>query len=62
MDQRGEFEGAFIAMCEEYSIDARVAGAHAPWQHGLAERHGGAFWNDLQQNGGAVWLLKEESE
>ena len=41
VDQGGEFEGAFVAMCEEYSIDTRVAGAHAPWQHGLAERHGG---------------------
>ena len=35
VDQSGEFEGAFIAMCEEYSIDARAA---APWQRGLATR------------------------
>ena len=41
VDQGGEFEGAFIGLCAEYSIDTRVAGAHAPWQHGLAERHGG---------------------
>ena len=55
VDQGGEFEGAFIAMCKEYSIDTRVAGAHAPWQHGLAERHGGILGNDLQKNGGTVW-------
>ena len=41
VDQGGEFEGAFIGLCAEYSIDTRVAGAHAPWQHGLAEKHGG---------------------
>ena len=30
VDHGGELEGAFIAMCEECAIDARVAGAHAP--------------------------------
>ncbi len=50
VDQGGEFEGAFIGVCEEYGIDTRVVGAHAPWQHGFAERHGsilGAIWNKL---------------
>ena len=43
-DQGGEFEKVpFIAMCEEYLIGTSVAGAHAPWHHGLAERHGGIF-------------------
>jgi hypothetical protein len=41
LDQGGEFEGAFIGMREEYGIDTRVVGAHAAWQHGFAERHGG---------------------
>jgi len=41
VDQGGEFEAEVIAMCEEYQIDTRVVGAHAPWQHGFAERHGG---------------------
>ena len=40
-DQGGEFEAEFIAMCEEYHIDTKVSGAHAHWQHGFAERHGG---------------------
>ncbi|MFM7984158.1 MAG: hypothetical protein ACKPKO_33015, partial [Candidatus Fonsibacter sp.] len=30
VDQGGEFDGAFIAMCEEYVVDTRVVGAHAP--------------------------------
>jgi hypothetical protein len=47
VDQGGEFEGAFIAMCEEYAIDTRAVGAHAPWQHGFAERHGGIL--------GTIW-------
>ena len=37
-------------MCEEYGIDTRVVGAHAPWQHGFAERHGGilgTIWNKM---------------
>ena len=41
VDPGGEFEGAFIGMCAEYGIDTRVVGAHAAWQHGFAERHGG---------------------
>jgi len=47
IDQGGEFEGEFIAMCEEYGIDTRLTGAQAGWQHGLTERHGGIF--------GATW-------
>ena len=30
VDQGGELEGVFIAMFEEYGIDTRVVGAHAP--------------------------------
>ena len=30
-------------MTEGFHMDVKVAGAHAPWQHGLAERHGGIF-------------------
>jgi len=53
VDQGGEFEAAFIEMCEEHGIDTRVIGAHAPWQHGFAERHGGIL--------GEVWtkVVKE---
>ena len=32
--QGGEFESAFIVMCEENGIDIGVVGSHAPWQHG----------------------------
>ncbi len=45
VDQDGEF-----AMCEEYGIDTRVVGAHAPWQHGFVGRHGGilgTIWNKM---------------
>ncbi len=28
-------------MCKKHGIDTRGVGAHAPWQHGFAERHGG---------------------
>ena len=28
-------------MCEEFHIDTKAAGSHAPWQHGFAGRHGG---------------------
>ena len=41
IDQGGEFGAEFIAMCEEFHIDTKVAGSHAPWQHGFAERYGG---------------------
>ena len=40
-DQGGEFESAFIEMCEELGIDTKVVGSNAAWQHGFAERHGG---------------------
>ena len=43
VDQGGEFEAEFISMCEEYNIDTKVAGSHAPWQHGFPERHGGVL-------------------
>ena len=49
-DLGGEFEGAFNDMCEDYGIDTRIAGAHAPWQNGIAERHGkilGTIWDKL---------------
>ena len=60
VDQGGEFEGAFIAMCVAYSIDARVAGAHAPWQHGLAERHGGIFGKTVFNEMVAQLVLNKE--
>ena len=44
-------------LLEEYSIDSRAVGAHAPWQHGLAERHGGILgniWTKLIQQTGAT--------
>ena len=41
IDQGGELEAEFIAMCEEFHTDTKIAGSHAPWQHGFAERHGG---------------------
>ena len=53
MDQGGEFEAEFVAMCEEHGIDSRVVGAHAPWQHGFAERHGGILgevWTKVVQD------------
>ena len=53
VDQGGEFEAEFVAMCEEHGIDSRVVGAHAPWQHGFAERHGGILgevWTKVVQD------------
>ena len=41
IDLGGEFVGHFLDLCEEFNIDVEAAGAHAHWQHGLAERHGG---------------------
>ena len=36
-------------MCEEFNIDVKAAGAHAPWQHGFCERHGGIL--------GRAWVV-----
>ena len=47
-DQGGEFEGAFVALLEQFSISSRVTGAHSPWQLGVAERHGGLLGQALQ--------------
>ena len=33
VDQGGEFEAEFYAMCEEFGLDTRCVGSHAPWQH-----------------------------
>ena len=41
IDLGGEFLGRFLDLCEEFNIDVKAAGAHAPWQHALCERHGG---------------------
>ena len=49
-DQGGEFEGAFIAMLEQFSISTAVTAAHAGWQLGVGERHGlrkGACWTQV---------------
>ena len=49
-DLGGEFEKDWYDMCEEYGIDSRLAAAHAPWQHGFAERHGkilGFMWDKV---------------
>lgn len=57
VDQGGEFEGEVNDMFEELSIDSRAVGAHAPWHHGIAERHGGILgniWNKLIQQTGAT--------
>ena len=40
VDQGGEFEADFFAMCEDHGLDTNITGSHAPWQHGFAERHG----------------------
>jgi len=47
IDQGGEFMAEFTMACEEYGLDTRCVGSHAPWQHGLTERHGailGEIW------------------
>ena len=57
VDQGGEFQAAFIQLCEEHGIDSRVVGSHAPWQHGLAERHGailGEIWTKTVKEFGVV--------
>ncbi len=49
-DLGGEFEGEWNDTTEEYGIDSRAAGAHAPWQNGIAERHGkilGGIWDKI---------------
>ena len=47
-DQGGEFEGAFVALLEQFSISSRVTGAHAPWQLAVGERHGSMLGQALQ--------------
>ena len=47
-DLGGEFQSEWYDTCEEYGIDSRMAGSHAPWQNGFAERHGkilGIMWD-----------------
>jgi hypothetical protein len=39
-DQGGEFSSHFVQMCEDFDLDIKLSGAHAPWQNALAERHG----------------------
>ena len=46
-DQGGEFQSHFLSFCEDYGIDVKMSGSHAPWQNALAERHGailGEMW------------------
>ena len=47
-DQGGEFEGAFVSLLEQFSVSSKVTGAHAGWQLGIAERHGGMLGQALQ--------------
>lgn len=47
-DQGGEFEGAFVNLLEQFSVGSKVTGAHAGWQLGIAERHGGMLGQALQ--------------
>ena len=61
VDQGGEFQAAFVQLCEEHGIDSRVVGSHAPWQHGLAERHGailGEIWTKTVKEFGVVGRKK----
>jgi hypothetical protein len=49
-DQGGEFTAAVNTLLDDFSITSKVAGSHAPWQNGLAERHGsilGAAWTAI---------------
>ena len=41
VDQGGEFTSYLNDLFEQHGIDSRALGAHAPWQHGVTERHGG---------------------
>ena len=47
-DQGGEFEAAFVALMEQFSINTTVTGAHSPWQLGIGERHGSLLGHALQ--------------
>ena len=64
IDQGGEFEAEFIATCEEFGVDTRCVGSHAPWQHGLAERHGsilGTIWDKLVHQFGTAGSRKAKA-
>ena len=50
VDQGGEFMGYLNELFEQHGIDSRAIGAHAHWQHGVSERHGGllgTMWDKL---------------
>lgn len=46
-DQGGEFELSFVQLLEQMAIPSTVTGAHAGWQLGVGERHGGILGNML---------------
>ena len=57
VDQGSEFQREFQETLEHYQIDTKVAGAHAPWQHGVVERHGsvvGTMWTTVVHQYGIV--------
>jgi hypothetical protein len=47
-DQGGEFELAWVQMMEDLAIPTDVTSAHAPWQLGVGERHGGILGSMVQ--------------
>ena len=47
-DQGGEFELAWVQMMEDLAIPTDVTSAHAPWQLGIGERHGGILGSMVQ--------------
>ena len=47
-DQGGEFELAWIQLMEDLAIPTDVTSAHAPWQLGIGERHGGILGSMVQ--------------
>ena len=64
IDQGGELEAEFIATCEEFGTDTRCVGSHAPWQHGIAERHGsvlGTIWDELVHQFGTAGSRKAKA-
>lgn len=60
-DQGGEFQSYFNEVMYQLGIDTRVVGSAAPWQRGIAERHGGILgttWRTLfyeHDNRGKFW-------
>ena len=58
-DPGGEFQSHFLSVCEDYGIDVKMSGSHAPWQNALAERHGAILeemWEAVVYEHQARWL------